>query len=155
MELRQANPRKQGDIGEGIAASWLMQQGYGVWIPFGHSPDCDLLAEKDRKLFRIQVKTSTVFRKDRWVVATCTRGGNRSWNGIVKRLEESRFDYLFVVVGDWRCWFIPAAEVDGRSAICLGGPKYSEFEVHKPRGLANKPKHGSLVAVGEAGFEPA
>lgn len=129
MELRQANPRRQGDIGEGIAASWLMQHGYGVWIPFGHSPDCDLLAQKEGKLLRIQVKTSSLFRKERWAVATATRGGNQSWNGVVKRLEGSRFDYLFVVVGDWRCWFIPAAEVDGRSGICVGGPKYSEFEI--------------------------
>lgn len=137
MELRQANPRRQGDIGEGIAAAWLMQQGYGVWVPFGHSPDCDLLAERDRRLLRIQVKTSTCWRKERWVVATCTRGGNQSWNGVIKRLEESRFDHLFVVVGDWRCWFIPSNEVDGRNAISLGGPKYSEFEVRPPRGLTS------------------
>lgn len=152
MQLRQANPRRQGDIGEGIAASWLMQQGYGVWIPFGHSPDCDLLAQKDNKLLRVQVKTSTLFRKDRWTVATCTRGGNRSWNGIVKKLEETRFDYLFVVVADWRCWFIPAADVNGRSGICLGGPKYSEFEVRPPRPLI--PERETAL-VGEAGFEPA
>lgn len=136
MELKQANPRRQGDIGEGIAISWLIQQGYGVWIPFGHSPDCDLLAQKERQLLRIQVKTSAHFRKDRWVVATCTRGGNQSWNGIIKKLEESRFDYLFVVTGNWRCWFIPAKEVHGRSGICLGGPKYSEFEVSAPQPLA-------------------
>lgn len=132
MELRQANPRKQGDIGEGIAASWLMQQGYGVWIPFGHSPDCDLLAERDERLLRIQVKTSTVFRKGRWSVSTCTRGGNRSWNGIVKRLERARFDYLFVVVADWNCWFIPSSEVDGLSSVILGGPKYERFRVGPP-----------------------
>jgi PD-(D/E)XK nuclease superfamily protein len=150
MELRQTNPRKQGDIGEGIAAAWLMQQGYGVWIPFGHSPDCDLLAQRETKLLRIQVKTSTLARKDRWTVATCTRGGNRSWNGIIKKLEGARFDYLFVVVGDWRCWFIPARAVDGRSGITLGGPKYSEFEVAPPMPLAP-----AVEEMGEAGFEPA
>jgi len=146
MELRQTNPRRQGDIGEGIAAAWLMQQGYGVWVPFGHSPDCDLLAQKENKLLRIQVKTSTLLRKDRWTVATCTRGGNRSWNGVIKRLEESRFDYLFVVVGDWRCWFIPAAAVDGRSGITLGGPKYSEFEVQPPRALAPRTQQEDAFA---------
>jgi hypothetical protein len=129
-----------------------MQQDYGVWIPFGHSPDCDLLAQRENKLLRIQVKTSTCFRNDRWVVATCTRGGNRSWNGIVKRLDDSRFDHLFVVTGDWRCWFIPAGAVDGRSAICLGGPKYSEHEVRPPQPLvtAGRP----ATSVGETGFEP-
>jgi hypothetical protein len=154
MDLRQLNPRRQGDIGEGIAAAWLMQQGYGVWVPFGHSPDCDLLAQRDDKLLRIQVKTSTCWQRERWAVATCTRGGNQSWNGVIKRLKETRFDYLFVIVGDWRCWFIPAAEVDGRSGISLGGPKYSEFEV-EPSGPWHRPEAATEVAVGEAGFEPA
>lgn len=80
-----------------------MQTGYGVWIPLGHSPDCDPVAERDRSLFRIQVKTCTLFRNGRWKVAICTRGGNQSWNGIAKKLEPNRFDYLFVVVADWRC----------------------------------------------------
>ncbi len=130
-----------------------MQQGYGVWIPFGHSPDCDLLAQEEKKLLRVQVKTSTLLRNYRWTVATCTRGGNRSWNRVVKKLEETRFDYLFVVVGDWRCWFIPAAEVHGRSGITLGGPKYSEFEVRPPRPFASKAE--APASMGEAGFEPA
>ena len=155
MNLRQLNPRKQGDIGEGIAAAWLIQQGYGVWIPFGHSPDCDLLGEQNGKLVRVQVKTSTQQKNERWIVATCTRGGNRSWNGVIKRLEESRFDYLFVVVGDWRCWFIPSPEVNGRSGISLGGPKYSEFEV-KPAGPWAGPAstEAAKTPMGETGFEP-
>ncbi len=59
----------------------------------------------------------------------CTRGGNQSWNGIVKRMDASRCDYLFAHVGNGRRWFIPASSVEGATAICLGGPKYSEFEV--------------------------
>lgn len=129
MELRQSKPRRQGDIGEAIAVSWLVQAGYGVWVPFGHSPDCDLVAERDRTLFRVQVKTGTMFRKGRWEVAICTRGGNQSWNGIVKKFEPNRFDYLFVVVGDWRCWFIPSDEVGGQTCLLLGDPKYARFEV--------------------------
>jgi hypothetical protein len=132
LELRHRHSRQQGDIGESIALAWLMQAGYGVWLPFCHSPDCDLIAQADAKLLRIQVKTSTLFRNDRWVVAICTRGGNRSWNGIIKQFDQSRYDYLFAVVADWRCWFIPSAEIEARSAISLGGPKYSEFEVSPP-----------------------
>jgi hypothetical protein len=36
---------------------------------------------------------------------------------------------LFVLVADRRQWFIPANRVEGGSAIRLGGPKYSQFEV--------------------------
>jgi hypothetical protein len=135
LELRNKHPRQQGDIGESVALNWLMQAGYGAWLPFGHSPDCDLIAQTKDGLLRVQVKTSTLFRKERWVVAICTRGGNRSWNGIVKRFDQSRYDHLFVVVADWRCWFIPAEEIEARSAICLGGPKYSQFEVSPPQPL--------------------
>jgi hypothetical protein len=40
-------------------------------------------------------------------VAICTRGGNQSWNGITKRLDPTRIDCLFVIVGDGRRWSIP------------------------------------------------
>jgi hypothetical protein len=129
IELRQTHSRRQGDIGEAIAASWLAQSGYGVWIPFGHSPDCDLIAQKDGELFRVQVKTSTVFRNGRFNVSVATRGGNQSWSGRVKRLDPNKYDYLFVLVADGRMWFIPAGEVGGGSGILLGGPKYADYEV--------------------------
>lgn len=133
VELRQANPREQGSIGEAIAASWLTQAGYSVWVPFGHSPDYDLVAGRDDHLHRVQVKTSTQHLGERWSVAICTRGGNQSWNKMIKRLEPTRYDYLFVVVADWRCWFIPSSEMDARSGIRVGGPKYAKFEVDPPR----------------------
>lgn len=144
MQLRQENSRRQGDIGESLAAAWLAQAGYKLWVPFSHSPDADLLAEdEERRLLRVQVKTSTVYRRNRWEVAICTRGGNRSWNGVVKRLDQARYDLLFVVVADGRAWCIPSSEMDAQSAIRLGGPKYARFEVH----------FGPFM--GEAGFEPA
>jgi Holliday junction resolvase-like predicted endonuclease len=119
----------QGDAGEAIAASWLVRSGYGVWLPFGHSADFDLIAQFGQSLQRVQVKTSTVYRNRRWEVAVCTRGGNQTWNGISKHLDQTRYDFLFVVVADWRCWFIPSSEISAGSCILLGGPKYAKFEV--------------------------
>ncbi len=152
IELRQKHPRKQGDIGEAIAVSWLAQTGYGVWIPLGHSPDCDLIAQRDEELLRIQVKTSTLYRKDRWMVAICTRGGNQSWNRVVRRFDQTRYDRLFVVVADWRCWFIPSSAIEARSGINLGGPKYSEFEVRPPHPMNHH--KATDRDMGETGFEP-
>ena len=122
-------PREQGDCGERAALHWLVGQGAHVSIPFGHSPDYDLVADFGDRLSRVQVKTSACRYKDRWTVTVCTRGGNQSWNGLVKRLNTSAFDDLFVLVGDGRQWFIPADRVDGGRGILLGGPKYAEFEV--------------------------
>lgn len=122
-------PREQGDFGERAALYWLVAQGAHVSIPFGHSPHYDLIADFGGQLARVQVKTCARRYKERWSVTVCTRGGNRSWSGLVKTLDLAQFDYLFVVVADGRQWFIPADRVEGGRAIHLGGPKYSEFEV--------------------------
>ena len=127
--LRQANPRRQGDIGEAAAIAWLTRAGFGVWIPLGHSPDADLIAQCDNRLLRVQVKTSTALRNDRYEVSLATKGGNRSWSGRVKTLDPSRYEYLFVLVGDGRQWFIPAAQIAAKTMVLLGGPKYAAFEV--------------------------
>jgi hypothetical protein len=129
------SPRRQGDLGELSAMEWLGLQGYSIYVPFGHSPNVDLIAEDDEQLLRVQVKTSTLYRDRRWKVTICTRGGNRSWNGLVKRFSATRCDALFVLVGDGRQWFIPAEAVDATSGLCLGGPKYARFEVEPGRPL--------------------
>jgi hypothetical protein len=99
----------------------------------GTSPDIDLVAEIDERLVRVQVKTCGLKRNGRWEVALCTRGGNRSWSGVVKRFSSARVDFLFVHVADGRRWFIPAEAVSGGTAIILGGPKYATFEVEPGR----------------------
>ena len=51
----------------------LDKAGFGVWIPLGHSPDIDLIAQKGEELLRVQVKTATFQRAGRFEVklATC------------------------------------------------------------------------------------
>ena len=129
------NPRRQGDLGEFSAIAWLGSKGYPVWVPIGHSPDYDLVAEIDERLVRIQVKTSTLLINGRYQVSLRTNGGNQSWSGLVKRFSSERCDWLFVLVGDGRCWFIPAQVVEGTTGITLGGPKYAEYEVEPGRPL--------------------
>jgi Holliday junction resolvase-like predicted endonuclease len=117
-------PRLQGDIGELSAMGWLVRHGAKVFVPLGHSPDVDLVADFGDRLVRVQVKTSTVEVRRRWEVSVSTRGGNRSWSGLVKYFSPAQCDFLFVHVGDGRRWFIPSDAVDGGSCIRLGGPKY-------------------------------
>jgi hypothetical protein len=123
------NPRKQGDLGELSAMTWLGEQGYAIYLPFGHSPDVDLIAERGGQLVRVQVKTTTRFWQGRWIPMVCTKGGNQSWSGVTKLFSPGRCDYLFVHVGDGRRWFIPSGKVEGTSAVALGGPKYEAYEI--------------------------
>lgn len=124
-------PREQGDFGERAALHWLIGQGAHVSIPFGHSPHYDLIADFAGDVSRVQVKTSVCRERERWAVAVCTRGGNQSWGGLVKRFGSEHIDHLFVLVGDGRQWFIPAGRVEGGTSIRIGGPKYAEFEVER------------------------
>jgi hypothetical protein len=134
MRERLINRSRQGDLGEASAIEWLTSVGATVLIPFGHSPDFDLVADVSGELLRIQVKTS-VFRTEkaagspRWQVGLATCGGNQSWTGVAKRFEPASVDYLFTLVGDGRRWFIPAAAVEGSTNVSLGGSKYSEYEI--------------------------
>ncbi len=135
---RRINRRQQGDLGEASAIEWLTSVGATVLLPVGHSPDFDLVAEANGRLLRIQVKTSTQSTltpegHPRSGVALATKGGNQSWNGVTRTLDPSRFDYLFVLTGDGRRWFIPSTDLEGRTAISLGGPKYSDYEIEPGR----------------------
>jgi PD-(D/E)XK endonuclease len=137
---RTINPRQQGDLGEASAIEWLTAMGATVLTPLGHSPDYDLVADANGRLLRVQVKTSTRVTATpsggrRWAVALATRGGNRSWNGVVKTLDPGRVDYLFALTGDGRRWFIPSTMLDARSAVMLGGPKYAEYEIEPGRAI--------------------
>jgi hypothetical protein len=117
------------------ALEWFVGQGWDVFLPLGHSEHADLVIAMDGRYQGVQVKTSTCFEHNRWQVTLCTRGGNRSWNGLVKRFSADRCDWLFVLVGDGRRWLLPASAVEGGSGIALGGPKYAAYEIERGRPL--------------------
>jgi hypothetical protein len=125
------HPRRQGDLGEATAIQWLTSLGAVVAFPLFHSPDYDLIADLGRGLLRVQVKTSICRHgsTDHFAVQLATSGGNQSWNGVVKKFDPTRFDFLFVLVEDGRRWFIPSSEIGASHQIALGGEKYSEFQV--------------------------
>lgn len=134
MRERLINRRRQGDLGEASAIEWLTRQGATVSVPLGHSPDYDLIAELDRVLVRVQVKTSTAITTTpsghhRYAVNIATKGGNQSWTGVAKRFDPSRFDVLLAIAGDGRRWLIPAGSIEAETNIHIGGPKYAEFEI--------------------------
>jgi hypothetical protein len=125
---------------------WLAARGASVFIPVAHTPrHYDLIADFGDRPVRVQVKTATHFRNRRWEVSLCTRGGNQSWSGLVKRLDPTRCDAVFVHVGDGRRWYIPVSAVGGGSGILLGGPKYAEFEVERGAPLPVRTPHEAPV----------
>jgi hypothetical protein len=131
---RAINRRQQGDLGEASAIEWFSRLGARVFIPFGHSPDVDLVADVEGRLLRVQVKTSTQVAETsrgelRRVVSLKTCGGNQSWSGVAKEIDPGRVDFVFVLTGDGRRWLIPSDCLEARNTIRLGGAKHSEHEI--------------------------
>jgi hypothetical protein len=144
--------RQQGDLGEASAIEWLSRQGAVVALPFGHSPDFDLLAQIADRVIRVQVKSSTQrFRTPnghlRYRVVLATHGGNQSWSGVAKVFDATKVDYLFALTSDGRRWFIPALDLQGRRGVQLGGTRYSEYEIEPTTPLRE------LVYGGKPGLE--
>lgn len=92
---RRLPPRRQGELGELSAIEWLSWSGAVVFIPVGHSPDVDLIADFGSGPIRIEVKTTVNHEAGRWKVMIATAGGNQSWDRIVKNFDRKRCDYLF------------------------------------------------------------
>jgi hypothetical protein len=137
--------RQQGDLGEASAIEWLVWRGAQVFAPIGHSPDCDVVAILGGEALRIQVKTSRhLTPAGRYQVMLDTRGGNQSWTGVAKRFDRTRYDWLFVLVANGRRWFIPSEAIEADTAICLGGPKYAQFEVESGRPILGSDGASSL-----------
>jgi PD-(D/E)XK endonuclease len=148
MRAKRLKPREQGDIGELSAMKWLASMGAHIYVPVGHSPDVDVVAGIDGRLFRVEVKTSSHRNEiGRWQVHIATRGGNQSWTGLVKYFDPKRCDFLFVHVGNGRRWFIPTSELSCRAGLTLGGAKYSEFEIEPGRPLGDDPPEPSKLAA--------
>ena len=68
---------------------WLASRGAHIYVPVGHSPDVDLVAEIDGVVLRVEVKTSTHrATTTRWhAFSIATRGGNQSWTDVSKYFD--------------------------------------------------------------------
>jgi hypothetical protein len=65
----------------------------------------------------VQVKTcANTNAVGNYQVRLSTSGGNQSWNRVIKRFDPTRCDYLFVLVGDGRRWFIPVVRSTAATA---------------------------------------
>jgi Holliday junction resolvase-like predicted endonuclease len=154
--MAKLKPREQGDIGELSAMEWLAGRGAHIYVPVGHSPDVDLIAEVEGDVLRVEVKTAThQTPSGRWDVQIATRGGNQSWNGVAKYFDRERCDFLFVQVGDGRRWFIPTGAIDGRTGLTLGGPKYSDYEIAPGRPLLPPADGNARLESGQPGECPS
>jgi hypothetical protein len=106
-----------------------------MWIPFGHSPDCDLITEIGGRLVRVQVKTVDVAGER---PLPCCIADQRRQPELDRGREALLSRPLRLALRPRRRWAAlvhPATEVGGATGIVLGGPKYAAYEVEPGRPL--------------------
>lgn len=125
--LKQKNSKIQGNIGIGAAISYFTSMGWFLSIPLNDSQKYDLVVDIDGKLNRVQVKTCRYKRKN-YEVSLQTNGGNRSGIGKRKPFDNSKVEYLFVLVESGDMWFIPSKYITQKNSMHLT-EKYNEHKI--------------------------
>lgn len=123
------NSKKQGDIGLGAAIAYYTSLRYTVCIPLTDSQDYDLVVDIDG-LKKVQVKTGT-FKEPSggYKITLKVSGGNKSGTGRVKKFDNTKVDYLFILTDDGCRYHIPAKQVTATTSIVVGQSKWNEFKL--------------------------
>ena len=107
----------QDAVGIGRAIAYYSAMGYAVFTPVADISRYDLIVDTGEQLLRVEVKTTTQASGE---IALRTMGGNRTWDGVVKRISEADCDVVFAVnltSGTEREF--PAAQLAGRNSVTV------------------------------------
>ena len=108
-----------GNSSLGIAIAYFTNNNYIVSIPLNDTQDYDLIAEKDSKLFIVQVKgTSFKTKYDIFQVALKSAGGSKG--KFYKTVIDTNIDYLFVVTKNLDMYLIPKNALLNKYTLNLG-----------------------------------
>jgi hypothetical protein len=120
------------DAATSIAASWFALCGFTAAIPVEPAV-YDLLVSMPDGIKRVQVKTTTYYSRDGWMVGV----GRRPYSvGNRERLvpyDPELIDLFFIMDGDLTMYLIPSRVIAGRVAILLR--TYEKYIVGNAAGL--------------------
>jgi hypothetical protein len=131
-----ANPvqRNGGRSGLSIACRWFLDRGYNTSIPL-EPADYDLIAESNRGLIKVQVKTTCSTEGNGRFHVKLTRkvyDATKTPNAIGKRRQapytSEQIDYFFIHTSMDEVYLIPIGVTGARSTIVLD-MRYEAFKV--------------------------
>lgn len=111
MEL---STKAKGNLTELQCITAFYQLGYQVSIPYGENSRYDFIADVNRKLIRVQVKTSSIKQDTKGAISFATASTRiNSTKNITHRYTKDEIDY-FATFWDNKCYLIPVEETAGR-----------------------------------------
>ena len=119
--------KEKGNCGLGIAIAYFSSHGYTVSIPLNDTQDYDLIVDKENKIQKVQVKsTSCKTKYGVYQVALKSCGGTKG--KMYKTLIETYVDILFVVTDVLDIYLFPINVIRNKSSLNLC-KKYSQFKI--------------------------
>lgn len=118
----------QGNFGLGKAIEYFTSKSIPVSIPLNDTQKYDLVVDIDNKLYRVSVKTSRNKNEYGTYDVLLKNCGGASGKSISRPFDNQSCDYVFIVAGDDKMYFIPSHIITAKSGISVG-LKYKEYEV--------------------------
>ncbi len=115
-----------------MAAAWFALRGCAVSLPI-EPTEFDLLARTPDGISRVQVKTTTFYGKDGWMVSVGHHPDTHSKKGHLLAYDPDEIDLFFIVDGDMTMYLIPSRAIAGRVRILLR--TYQKYVVGSAQGL--------------------
>ena len=115
--------KEKGNTGLSIAIAYYTSNGYTVSIPLNDTQDYDLIVEKDNKLKRVQVKsTSCKTKYGIYQVALKSCGG--TLGKTYKTLIDTNIEEVFILTEDISMYIIPKEEIKNRTTLNINQECY-------------------------------
>lgn len=118
----------QGNLGLGKAIEYFTSHSIPVAIPLNDTQKYDLIADFNRKLQRISVKTSRATENGKSFAVQLRNTGGSSGNNKIRPFDNESCDYLFIYTINEEYYLIPSKEVTAINSINVG-PKYYDYLV--------------------------
>lgn len=108
-----------GDAGELFVAADLISNGYLISVPFGHDHPYDLLADKDGKILRVQVKTANT-KKGVIAVKNTTTHTTGQGKIVHEQYKAGSYDLMAVFCPSTnKVYYINSVDLDGKTSLNL------------------------------------
>lgn len=131
------------EAGASIAAAWFTLCGSSVLFPI-EPTIYDLVVSIQGGLSRVQVKTTTHYSKNGWMISVGRRPYSIRKDTPLIPYDPDLIDYFFLVDGDLNMYLIPSRVIAGRVAILLR--TYAKYIVGNASGLLGS-EGGQVLGV--------
>lgn len=117
-----------GVVTEMIFATIMLERGYDVFSPLGHSQKADLIVHKPPfKSKAIQIKKGTSRGGVSWQISTSTKKRTAAEGSVYTNYQIGDFDILAAHIAEVDCWALwRIEEVAGKSSVT-----WNKFETHR------------------------